>query len=97
MADGVLQRETAQLLRSEQFAESVDGIIFAARDSMGGSAGIDWLRKHCRVPVLGLSGVMSASPLQVKEVTAVTGLEVFDRDALGTASTALNLLRGDHE
>ena len=63
IADGVFQPETAALLKSAPFAQFTGGIVLAAQDSMGASAGFQWLRDQ-PVPVLALSGVLSAAPLQ---------------------------------
>lgn len=76
IADGLLQPETSGLLRSSFFAENVDGIVFAASDSLGAAAGVDWLRSHS-LPVLAVSGVLSVSPLAMREAQAATGLPVF--------------------
>jgi hypothetical protein len=92
VADGVLQRETAALLQSETFNRCIDAVIFAAQDSMGATAGVDWLRRHCARPVLAMSGVLSASPLQETEAKTATGLEVFSREGLSDPATAMKLL-----
>jgi hypothetical protein len=99
VADGVLQRETAALLRSRVFSQLVGGIILAARDAMGASAGVDWLDAQSR-PVLALSGLLSAAPLQSAEAKQATGLAVYNRETLGTASTAIELIgwaQGEHQ
>jgi dethiobiotin synthetase len=92
IADGVLQRETAALLRSPVFARLVAGIVLASQDSMGASAGVHWLQQHARTPVLALSGVISAAPLQAGEATAALGLPVHDRQGLATPTNAMNIL-----
>lgn len=91
VADGIFQRETAALLRSPVFARLVGGTVLAARDSMGASAGVNWLRVQSP-PVLALSGLLSASPLQCAEAKQETGLPVYTRESLGTANTALALI-----
>jgi dethiobiotin synthetase len=92
IADGVLQRETAALLRSPVFERLVAGIVLASQDSMGASAGVHWLQQHARTPVLALSGVISAAPLQAGEATAALGLPVHDRQGLATPEHAMNIL-----
>jgi hypothetical protein len=92
IADGVLQRETAALLRSPVFARLVSGIVLASQDSMGASAGVHWLQAHARTPVLALSGVISAAPLQVREAKTALGLQVFDRQGLATPENAMDIL-----
>jgi hypothetical protein len=43
------------------------------------------------VPVLALSGLLSASPLQRREAREATGLDSFSREELATATTAERL------
>lgn len=92
IADGVLQVETSALLKSEVFASLVGGLIMASQDSMGASAGVHWLKQHARPPVLGLSGLISAAPLQAREATEALGLTVYDRPALANAANAMEIL-----
>lgn len=91
IADGVLQRETAALLKSAAFQNLVGGIVLAAQDSMGAMAGCDSLRR-LSTPVLALSGVLTAAPLQIDEARAATGLPIHDREGLATASVAMGML-----
>jgi hypothetical protein len=96
IADGVLQQETAALLRSAPFARVTGGIVLAARDSMGANAGVDWMA-NLSTPVLALSGVMTAAPLQCTEAAEATGLPIHDREALASPSVALELVgRAQH-
>jgi hypothetical protein len=91
LADGVLQPETAALLVSPTFRELVGGILFAACDAMGAVAGHAWLRSH-GLPIIALSGVVSASPLQCDESTRETGLPVHSRQHLARPRTAMQIL-----
>ncbi len=91
IADGVYQQETAELLRSDIFDQIVGGVLFAARDSMGASAGVHWLSNY-PTPVLALSGVLSAAPLQVKEATEALRLPVYNREELATAKIAFQIM-----
>lgn len=91
IADGVLQRETAALLESRVFKQVVVGVLFTSRDSMGAMAGVEWLRAR-DIEVVGLSGVMTAAPLQCSEAHAVTGLEAFSREDLSKVDVARKLL-----
>lgn len=94
IADGVLQIETSALLKSEVFASVVSGLMMASQDSMGASAGVHWLTKNSRPPVLALSGIISAAPLQAREATQALGLPVYDRPGLADARNALAILAG---
>ena len=69
IADGLLQPETAMLMNSPEFKERLKGVIFAAGDSMGAVAGIEWLAER-KLPVLGFSGLVTASPLAGAEAMA---------------------------
>lgn len=80
IADGVLQKETASLLSSPRFTSRLNGIVFASGDAMGADAGVRWLRDR-DLPIMAVSGVVTTSPLGIRETEAVTGLPV-----LGTAS-----------
>lgn len=91
IADGVLQVETAALLKSAQFSAAVDGVIFASGDSMGALAGESWLRR-LHLPLIALSGIVSSSPLQRQEAAKTTGLPVLDRQDLLREQTVLGLL-----
>jgi hypothetical protein len=91
IADGVLQKETAAILESETFRSIVGGILFTGRDSMGALAGVDWLRAR-NLPILGLSGVLTAAPLQRDEATAATGLPTFSREDLAEPEAARKLI-----
>ena len=91
IADGVLQGETARLLTSPVFRETVGGVVFTACDAMGAVAGQGWLRAR-NLPLVALSGVMTSSPLQRVEATRTTGLPVFSRQDLAEERTALEIL-----
>lgn len=91
IADGVLQVETAALLTSATFHRLVGGIVLAAGDSMGAAAGYYWLRENS-FPPMALSGVLTASPLQITEARTATSLEAYNREKLATASIAIELL-----
>jgi hypothetical protein len=91
VADGVLQSETAALLASPGFKSSVDGVLFAAADSMGAMAGIQCLQAH-GLHVVGISGLLTIAPLQRAEVTAATGLKVFSREDLADPRTARDVV-----
>jgi hypothetical protein len=94
IADGVLQIETSALLKSNVFASLVGGLMMASQDSMGASAGVHWLKENASPPVLGLCGLISASPLQAREATQALSIPVYDRLGLASASNALEILAG---
>lgn len=85
VADGIGHVETATLLLDPAFAARVDGIVFACQDSLGAVAGIEWLRTT-GLPVLALTGLMTASPLAAAE--ARTALPDIDIDSPSTLMDA---------
>ncbi|MEO8443952.1 MAG: hypothetical protein ABI567_02980 [Gammaproteobacteria bacterium] len=91
VADGMLQAETAALLESPVFKTMVGGVFFAAGDAMGAVAGVNWLKQR-GIPIAGLGGLLTASPLQQVEASAATGIATFSRDDLGQAQVARGIL-----
>jgi molybdopterin cofactor biosynthesis protein B len=85
VADGLFQDETSQLLASPVFRRTVNGVLFAAGDAMGAAAGASWLRKR-GIPVLGISGLLTASPLAMREAGAASGLPVLSQETLRAGS-----------
>lgn len=91
VADGLFQRETAQLLRSPGFWRLVDATVFSSPDAMGAAAGVHWLG-DCGLPVLAIAGTLTKSPLARREAQAATGLPVLGLDDLRDPGTARGLL-----
>ena len=92
IADGLYQQETAALLRSPLVNDLIDGVLFAAGDSMGAAAGARWLRTHGHT-ILGLSGLVTRSPLAVREAEQSTGLRCISIRDLRDRDTASGLVR----
>ncbi len=76
VADGLYQEETAALLKSATFRRLVTGVVFASADSMGAAAGVEWLEQR-GLPVLAVSGSVTASPLGIEETSRTTRLPVL--------------------
>ena len=76
VADGVLQRETAHLLSCEAFRAAIDGVLFAAGDALGAVGGREWLMAQGH-RVIGVSGLVSASPLAAREASQAMGEAVL--------------------
>lgn len=76
IADGLFQRETAALLsEGSSLAARLDGIFLAAADAMGAFAGAQWLRER-KLPLRAVSGLVTASPLAMREAALHAGVEV---------------------
>lgn len=75
IADGLLQKETAALIRIAAGRGWFDTVVFAAADAMGAAFGTDWLARHGIAPA-AISGLVSASPLASQEAAGATGAPV---------------------
>ncbi|MFV0524630.1 MAG: DUF1611 domain-containing protein [Acidimicrobiales bacterium] len=91
VADGIYQLETAQLLRSPAFLDSVDGIIFAAGDAAGAVAGVAEIQA-LGLDVLAVTGAFTRSPLAIREVEAHCPVPVLTRPELVSAEVARQLV-----
>jgi hypothetical protein len=76
VADGLYQRETARLVESDVFRSCVDSVIFAAGDAMWAMAGVAHLRT-LGLPVTGVSGKLTRSPLATREAMSMSGVPVY--------------------
>ncbi|MEQ1812973.1 MAG: DUF1611 domain-containing protein [Candidatus Nitrotoga sp.] len=90
VADGLYQDETAALLGSAAFKKLVNSVIFAAGDAMGAMAGVEWLRRK-GLPVVAVSGLLTASPLAVIEAANATGMPILDKNMLRDVTIATKL------
>jgi hypothetical protein len=81
IADGLLQHETAALLRSPRFRALTDGFLLAAGDALAAAGGVAWLRRES-LPVIGVGGILTAAPLGCREALEATGLPVLGKDEL---------------
>ncbi|RJQ48530.1 MAG: DUF1611 domain-containing protein [Desulfobacteraceae bacterium] len=81
VADGLYQKETETLLSSRAFAETVDGVIFTLKDSIGGKEGVQRLLEN-RLNVMAVGGVICQSPLAMRELENTVRLPVVDSNFL---------------
>jgi len=78
LADGILQRETAMLLASEDVKSRIHRLIFCAGDALGCIGGLKVLKERFGLTPDAISGVCSSSPLATKELADYTGVPVFN-------------------
>ncbi len=78
LADGINQRETAQLLKSEDVRKRIHKLIFCAADAFGAIGGLEVLKTSFKLKPDIISGVCSSSPLHIKELKAFTNTPVFN-------------------
>ena len=91
VTDGIFQRETAPLIASDVFGATVDRLVFAAGDAMGAAAGVSHLRS-LGLEVVAVSGMLTRSPLAVREARVATGLPVLGADELSDPDLVSELL-----
>lgn len=97
IADGLLHTETSALIESDKFREMIDGVVFAASDSMGAVAGIERLQR-AGLPVLAVSGTFTLSPLMMEEAKRYIDVDIVRVDELqdGTWLPTEFLRRSDY-
>ncbi|MEO1062825.1 MAG: DUF1611 domain-containing protein [Actinomycetota bacterium] len=101
IADGLFLSETAALLACDDLRSRCDGVVFAAGDAAGAQNGVSVLRS-LGLDVLGVSGLLTASPLAVREARAGVDVPVLtlaelwsaDHDLLDGAPCEQALRRG---
>ena len=96
IADGLLQEETAALLQCPAFTTSVSAWLLATSDPLAASGGADVFRDWGIEP-LAISGLISMSPLGMREARAATEIkcvtaEELQRGELNERLTAKSLV-----
>lgn len=81
VADGLLQRETAALLSSAGFMDTIDHVLLSCGDSLGVVGGLNILAQH-KIHPFALAGLFTVSPLLIKEVIATTSTPVLGLEEL---------------
>ncbi|MDX2034993.1 MAG: DUF1611 domain-containing protein [Blastocatellia bacterium] len=90
IADGLLQRETALLLREPSVRESIKGFLLTATSGMCGLYAAELLRGlNCNV--IAVSGAMTSSPLAVREFEARCDVPVGSSAGSGRELTEIVL------
>ncbi|MGF1595976.1 MAG: DUF1611 domain-containing protein [Acidimicrobiales bacterium] len=88
IADGLFLGETRDLLGDPALGERCDGIVFAAGDAAGARTGVDMLRSM-GLPVLAVSGLLTASPLATREARSAVDVPVLELEQLWSAEHEL--------
>ena len=90
IADGLFQKETQALLGATAFSRQIDAIIHAAQDAVGAVAGIQWMTAQ-QLPIAAISGVVTRSPLAIREVEGWSTLPVIETRALSDPAVGRRL------
>ena len=85
IADGIFQEETRELVVSTTFRKGVDGVLFAAADALSAAYGVKWFSERT-LPLLAVSGLLTASPLARREAELASQAPVLDMLTLQAAT-----------
>ncbi|MEL7470179.1 MAG: DUF1611 domain-containing protein [Pseudomonadota bacterium] len=91
LADGVLQKETAALLKDATYRARFAGFLLAVPDSLSATGGASVLSRIGIRP-LALTGLMTQSPMATAEAEVATGLDIASRETLRDPAFATALL-----
>ncbi len=72
----------------------MDRLLFTAGDATGALAGKLWLDQH-EMPLIGISGALTASPLAVREAELASSLPVYSTEHLDDPELSVGLVFGD--
>lgn len=91
IADGLLQKETHDLLGYRPFMRTVSGVILSCPDSLSVYGGMQVLESLNLRPVI-VSGIFTASPLMITEVATFTDIMIFSLSDFTQQGQLLNVL-----
>jgi len=91
IADGLGQAETLGLLRSTVLRRRVSGVVFAAGDALGAKSGTEALEKLGH-RVLAISGLLTRSPLALRETMQMTKHMVYKPSDLQIGALAEQII-----
>lgn len=77
-ADGIMQRETAMLLRNEYVRSRIHRLIFSANDAFGAIGGLRILQEEFDLVPNAISGRCTSSPLMIKELKNRTDIPIYN-------------------
>ena len=78
IADGIMQRETAMLLRNEYVRTRIHRLVFSASDAFGAIGGIRVLKDEFGLTPDAISGRCTSSPLMIRELHQRTDIPVYN-------------------
>ncbi|MGC9419898.1 MAG: hypothetical protein ACP5EN_13095 [Rhodovulum sp.] len=87
VADGLYQRETAALIADPWFRDRISGLVFACGDAVAAAGGVAELARQGLVPDV-LTGLLSCSPMAVREAEQATGISVRRKSDLSDPAEA---------
>lgn len=87
IADGLFQKETAELLADPWFQSRISGLVFACGDAIAAAGGHAVLAQNGLTPDV-MTGIVSCSPMATQEAEAATGIRVMGKDELADPAEA---------
>ncbi len=78
LADGVMQRETAMLLRNEYLRSRIHRLVFSASDAFGAIGGLNVLKNEFSLVPNAISGRCTSSPLMIRELGERTEIPIYN-------------------
>jgi hypothetical protein len=78
LADGIIQRETGMMLLSDEVRSRIHRLVFCANDAFGAIGGLQILHGKYKIKPDAISGVLSSSPLHIRELSKFTDVPVFN-------------------
>ena len=78
IADGIIQRDTAILLKSMAIRERIYRLVFSAYDALGAIGGIKTLRDEFELTPDAISGICTSSSLGLQEIMVNTQIPVIE-------------------
>ena len=85
IADGLYQRETKLLLNNHRLMDTIHAVLFSAGDSLSAINGVNVLHNWGIRP-FAISGLLTASPLLIKEVKENSNLPVYTINDLSNSA-----------
>ena len=77
-ADGIVQRETAMLLKNEMIKNRIYKLIFSADSAFSAIGGITVLKEKFNLIPDAISGICSSSPLSIRELKEFTTIPIIN-------------------
>ena len=77
-ADGVMQRETAMLLKNDYVRSRIHRLVFSASDAFGAVGGLNILKNEFDLVPDAISGRCTSSPLMIRELSERTSVPIYN-------------------
>lgn len=91
IADGIVQSDTDRLARMLSAAGRVDGVLLAVHDVLSARTATEIVEQEFGLPVFGVSGAATRSPLSTSELIRLSTRMVYDVPALSHPGIALDV------